>query len=221
MSARPDSDIAAGTLAEMTMSTRKGNKKKSVIRQNFRALLDADVKRAREPSRAPSNVLETFASLRCSGQPATVENQFNERLSWLESAVKSPGLQKFLGAKLYARGRLGGHCAAADEPERTCEGCGHVPRTAPHLQARICGVGQDSRGVASRMRCWRCDRRRGEGSCDPQTGFYARVRKGVQKPKQRQISMNRPKTTLSCEPTDPARFHDAKEKAPATHRYVD
>jgi hypothetical protein len=46
-------------------------------------------------------------------------------------------------------------------------------------------------------------------------------KKGAQKPKQRQISMNRPKTNLSVEPKGPARFQDATEKAPATHRYVD
>lgn len=195
------------------MSTRNQNENGSVIRQTFRALLDAGIKRARRRSRAPSNVLETFASLRCLGQPATIDNRLNKRPRWPQSAIGSLGLQKYLDAMPHARRRLGGHYAAAYKPERTCEGCGHVRRTAPHPQARNCEVGHDSRGVASRLRCSRCDRQRGESGSEPQTHFYARVRKGAQKQTRRQISMNRPKTTLSVEPKDPTRFHDAKVKS--------
>ena len=86
--------------------------KRSGIRQNFRALLDAGI-RARERLRARNDAADGSASLRCSGQPATIDHQLNERLTWLESAVGSRGLHKFLGGKLDVRGRFGGHYASA------------------------------------------------------------------------------------------------------------
>lgn len=78
----------------------------------FRAFLTAD-SRARTLSRASSKVVEMIACLRYAEQPAPIHRQLKERLKWLESAVGSPGLQKFLGAKLHVRGRLGGHYASA------------------------------------------------------------------------------------------------------------
>ena len=86
--------------------------KKSRLLQNFRALLDAGI-RARERLRPPSNAAETSARQRCSGQPATIDHQLKERLQWLESAVGSRGLQKFLGGKIDVRGRFGGHYESA------------------------------------------------------------------------------------------------------------
>jgi len=86
--------------------------KRSGIRQNFRALLDAGI-RIRERLRARSNAIEMSASVPCSGQPATTDHQLNERLKWLESAVGSRGVQKFLGGKIDVRGRFGGHYASA------------------------------------------------------------------------------------------------------------
>jgi hypothetical protein len=85
---------------------------RSGIRQHLRALLDAGI-RARERFRARNNTVEMSASLRCSGQPTTVDHQLKERLEWLESAVGSRGLHKFLGGKLDVRGRFGGHYVSA------------------------------------------------------------------------------------------------------------
>jgi hypothetical protein len=83
--------------------------RRSGIRQKFRALLDAGV-RARERLRG-NNAVEMSASLRCSA--VTIDHRLKERLEWLESAVGSPGLHKFLGGKIDVRGRFGGHYASA------------------------------------------------------------------------------------------------------------
>jgi hypothetical protein len=81
--------------------------------QNFPALLGAGMKRARNRFRARSTAVETSARFRCSGQPTTIDHQLKERLQWLESAVGSRGLHKFLGGKLDVRGRLCGHYPSA------------------------------------------------------------------------------------------------------------
>jgi hypothetical protein len=80
--------------------------------QNFRVLLDAGI-RVHEGLRSRNNAADISAHLQCSVQPATVDHQLNERLRWLESAVGSRGLQKFLGGKIDVRGRFGGHYASA------------------------------------------------------------------------------------------------------------
>jgi hypothetical protein len=71
------------------------------------------MKRARARLRTRSTAVETSANLRCSGQPTTIDHQLKERLEWLESAVGSRGLHKFLGGKLDVRGRFGGHYVSA------------------------------------------------------------------------------------------------------------
>jgi hypothetical protein len=81
--------------------------------QNFLKLIDAAMKRARERFRTRSTAVETSANLRCSGKPTTIDHQLKERLGWLESAVGSRGLHKFLGGKLDVRGRFGGHYVSA------------------------------------------------------------------------------------------------------------
>jgi hypothetical protein len=81
--------------------------------QSFPTLIDAGMRRVRERFRARSTAIDTSASLRCSGQPATIDHQLKERLKWLESAVGSRGLQKFLGGKVDVRGRLGGRYASS------------------------------------------------------------------------------------------------------------
>jgi hypothetical protein len=81
--------------------------------RNFPVLIDVGVKRARERVRDRTNAFKVPASLRCSGQPATIDHQFKERLKWLESAIGSRGVQKFLGGKIDVRGLFGGHYASA------------------------------------------------------------------------------------------------------------
>jgi hypothetical protein len=92
---------------------RTRDEKKATISAELPRLVGAGMKRVRERFRARSSAVETSASLRCSGQSVTIDRQLKERLNWLESAVGSRGLHKFLGGKLDVRGRLGGHYVSA------------------------------------------------------------------------------------------------------------
>jgi hypothetical protein len=79
--------------------------------QNFPALIGAGMEQARVRFRARCNTVEMSAGPRA--QSATIDHQLKERLKWLESAVGSRGLHKFLGGKINVRGRFGGHYASA------------------------------------------------------------------------------------------------------------
>jgi hypothetical protein len=92
---------------------RTRNAKKAKISAELPTLINAGMKRVRERFLARSTAIETPASLRCTGQPATIDHQLKERLKWLESAVGSRGLQKFLGGKVGVRGRLSGRYASS------------------------------------------------------------------------------------------------------------
>jgi hypothetical protein len=123
--------------------------------QHFGVLLDAGI-RARERLRARNNVGEMSASLRCSGQPATID-QLDEHLKWLESTVGSRGLQKFLGGKIDVRGRFGGHYASAytDDEEMQTLLIGLVDILKRQEIAPICDV--DSYYAAGKI--WPCGMR--------------------------------------------------------------
>jgi hypothetical protein len=71
------------------------------------------MKRARVRFRVRNYAVEMLARLRCPAQRAPIDHQLKERLEWLESAVGSRGLHKFLGGKLDVRGRFGGHYVSA------------------------------------------------------------------------------------------------------------
>jgi hypothetical protein len=121
--------------------------------QNFPDLIGAGMKRAR----VRSNAVEMSAGPRSSAQPATIDHQLKERLKWLESAVGSRGLHKFLGGKIDVRGRFGGHYASAytgDEEMQTLL-IGLIDMLKRQEIAPICDV--DSYYAAGKI--WPCGMR--------------------------------------------------------------